>query len=429
VIAVTVLLSSAVSEAAISSFIRLIKCHHRKNCPEKNDLDSTFFKMKIVYISSSIIPSRTANSIHVMKMCQAFATSGNEVVLLAPHDKKNYEPGVDDVFGYYGVERCFEIVKIPWLSFKGKGYYYGVLAARKAHQVKPDMVFGRNLAGCAFSAFVGLPVMFESHAPIAENGRTAEWLFNKLSRHISLRSFIVITHSLKEHYLSTHPHLAGKIHVAPDGADPVSPNISPVALPNAGKRLQVGYVGNLYKGKGMEVITELARLCDWADFHVVGGAAEDISFWKTANSDRANISFHGFVPYRKAISFQKAFDVLLLPNQESVKAHGSGRVDIASWTSPLKLFEYMAAGKPIICSDLPVFHEILTHEHNALLCAPGEADKWVRALERLRDDQLLREELASQASHEFMKSYTWQARARQLIGSGEEFISKHTRTS
>mgnify|MGYP001195289087 FL=1 len=47
--------------------------------------------MKILYISNSIIPSRTANSIHVMKMCQAFADNGHEVILLAPDKKKKYE--------------------------------------------------------------------------------------------------------------------------------------------------------------------------------------------------------------------------------------------------------------------------------------------------------------------------------------------------
>ena len=53
--------------------------------------------MKILYISKSIIPSRTANSIHVMKMCQAFADNGHEVVLLAPNTKNRYEKGVEDV--------------------------------------------------------------------------------------------------------------------------------------------------------------------------------------------------------------------------------------------------------------------------------------------------------------------------------------------
>ena len=60
--------------------------------------------MRILYISKSIIPSRTANSIHVMKMCQALSDNGHDVVLLAPHQKNQYEKGVNNIYEYYGVK-------------------------------------------------------------------------------------------------------------------------------------------------------------------------------------------------------------------------------------------------------------------------------------------------------------------------------------
>ena len=68
--------------------------------------------MKIIYISKSIIPSRAANSIHVMKMCQAFADNGHKVVLLAPDLKNYYESNVDDIYEYYGVKKNFKIKKL-----------------------------------------------------------------------------------------------------------------------------------------------------------------------------------------------------------------------------------------------------------------------------------------------------------------------------
>ena len=68
--------------------------------------------MNILYISKSIIPSRTANSINVMKMCQAFADNGHEVVLLAPNLKTKYEKNVNDIYEYYGVKKNFEIKKL-----------------------------------------------------------------------------------------------------------------------------------------------------------------------------------------------------------------------------------------------------------------------------------------------------------------------------
>jgi glycosyltransferase involved in cell wall biosynthesis len=369
--------------------------------------------MKIVYISSSVIPSRTANSIHVMKMCQAFAKNGHEVILLAPNDRKHYEPGVNDVYAYYGVERCFEIIKLPWLNFKGKGYFYGALAAQNARRLKPDLVFGRNTIGCAFSAFMGLPVMFESHSP-----RIRSWLFNRLSHHPNLKKFIVITHSLKQHYLVSYPHLADKIDVAPDGADPISPKVEPVALPNAGKLLQVGYVGHLYKGRGVEMIAAMAKVCPWANFHLVGGRQTDIDYWAKQYSGYKNVVFHGFVPPAYAERLRLGFDVLLAPYQEDL-ATGSGE-NTVSWMSPLKVFEYMAAEKPIICSDLPVLKEILEDGRNALLCKPSDSSSWVGALECLRDNPSLGRRLAEEAFRDFLCWFSWEARAKGLLPSVED---------
>ena len=70
------------------------------------------FNMKVAYISSSSIPSRSANSIHVMKMCQAFAKNGHEVTLLAPDNHKDYEPDVECVYDYYGVDQCSGLIQI-----------------------------------------------------------------------------------------------------------------------------------------------------------------------------------------------------------------------------------------------------------------------------------------------------------------------------
>ena len=68
--------------------------------------------MKIVYLSHARIPSRTANSINVMKMCEAFALNGHRVVLLVP-ECIDPEPEVDDPFRFYGIERRFKLRRLP----------------------------------------------------------------------------------------------------------------------------------------------------------------------------------------------------------------------------------------------------------------------------------------------------------------------------
>jgi hypothetical protein len=75
--------------------------------------------MRLVYLSNSKIPSREANSIHVMKMCQAFSHLGHEVTLLAPDVVDGLEPGVSDLYAFYGVDPCFGLRKLPWRPVRG----------------------------------------------------------------------------------------------------------------------------------------------------------------------------------------------------------------------------------------------------------------------------------------------------------------------
>jgi glycosyltransferase involved in cell wall biosynthesis len=238
-------------------------------------------------------------------------------------------------------------------------------------------------------------------------------MFKKLLKSFELQKLVVITHALKEYYETNYPSVNGKIQVASDAADPQPQGIRPIKLPNKDHRLQIGYVGHLYKGKGMEVVSQLAELCPWADFHVVGGTEKDITYWKSKCGASGNISFYGHMPHSEVAKYIKAFDVVLLPNQKKVTTR-SGRVDIAQWTSPLKAFEYMAAGKPIIASDLSALREIFEHDYNALLCPPDEVLSWQNALKRLQNEPNHKEMLGNNSYNDFVKYYTWRTRAEYV---------------
>jgi glycosyltransferase involved in cell wall biosynthesis len=79
----------------------------------------------------------------------------------------------------------------------------------------------------------------------------------------------------------------------------------------------------------------------------------------------------------------------------------------------LKLFEYMAAARPIVASDLPSIREILTDGGNALLVAPGNAEALAGAVERLLADRGLAARLA-RAALEAVPAYSWERRAERL---------------
>jgi glycosyltransferase involved in cell wall biosynthesis len=83
--------------------------------------------------------------------------------------------------------------------------------------------------------------------------------------------------------------------------------------------------------------------------------------------------------------------------------------------SPLKVFEYMAAKKPIILSNLPVFNGIFTDGENALLASPESVNSWEMNLKRLRDDRVLSKKIAGNAYALFKQKHTWFARAWKVI--------------
>jgi glycosyltransferase involved in cell wall biosynthesis len=369
--------------------------------------------VKLIYLSNSTIPSREANSIHVMKMCQAFARLGHEVTLVAPDVRSGLEPGISDSFSFYGVRPCFQLKKLPWRAIKGRGWIYGVESARFARRAAIDGVFGRCLHSCAFAARYGVPTVWDAHMPTFLQRRSERLLFQWM---IGAPTFIGMTtncDSLRRRILDDVPELSDRTVTAHNGADVLPEHLAPVELGNDRDRLSVGYVGQLYPGKGLEIIREVAAKAPWADFHVVGGLESAVDKLRTDSELPGNVRLHGFVPPSQAERLTLAFDIVLAPYQGEVQIAGGG--DTAAWMSPLKLFNYMAAKKPIICSDLPVLREIIQQDRNGILVPSNDPDAWLSALSRLSADPVERERLGANAHADFLARHTWEQRASRVI--------------
>lgn len=355
-----------------------------------------------------------------MKMCQAFAANGHEVTLYAHLDKNEKDI---DAFNYYGVNKTFKIKPLINTKFPYFGHLNGLIMALKSKINKADMVIGRHPTGCYFSSLFGLKTYLEVHEPVNKSGKLTHFLFKNMLRLRNFYKLIVITKPLEQYYKNKYYKINKNIIVAPDGADPIPKNIKPVILKENGKLMKVGYVGHLYKGRGINIILALAGNCKWAEFHLIGGNTKDIDYWRNRIGYLDNVILHGFFPPSETQKFILAFDVLLAPYQNKLEtASGANTV---KWMSPLKLFEYMATGKPIICSDLPVLREVLAHEKNALLCKPSDVEDWKRNLGRLRDNHHLRQKLGKTAYKDFIIYYTWEARAKRLIDNFSREIKRN----
>jgi glycosyltransferase involved in cell wall biosynthesis len=364
--------------------------------------------LRIAYLSDSAIPSRLANGVHVMRMSRALHDAGADVTLYA---KRGEDRGADH-FAAYGVTPNFTLRFVPRLPVPWPALWTALHSVFAARRAGTDLLYTRSVYTVALASLLGLPVAIEMHAKLGARAGAKAALIRRALRRGVVRGIVVISEPLRMYYTRVFGLGTGQVHVAPDGADPVPDSVAPKPLRNNG-RLSVGYVGQLFPGRGIELIAELAARLPNVDFHVVGGFDKDIDAWRARTDGQDNLTFRGFVPAAETPAYLKAFDVALAPYQERVTILGQG--DSSEWMSPMKLFEYMAAGTAIVASDLPAIRTVLRDEETALRCPPADADAWAAALTRLEADPGLRERLGANARADLDRHYTWDRRAADIL--------------
>jgi glycosyltransferase involved in cell wall biosynthesis len=167
----------------------------------------------------------------------------------------------------------------------------------------------------------------------------------------------------------------------------------------------VGYTGRVNSAKGVPTILEAAELLAESSvrFLLVGKVYDDMG-------ERAalvpSVTAVGFVPPADVSTWIAATDILVMST--------SAEISYADFTSPLKLFEYMASGRPMLSSDLPVLREVLTDGTNALLFHPDCAESLAAGIRRIRADAPFADAIARQARLDVAR-YTWDERARRVL--------------
>jgi glycosyltransferase involved in cell wall biosynthesis len=283
------------------------------------------------------------------------------------------------------------------------------------HWSREAIVFTRSVSVGRMATLLGVPTVVELHAPISTLRNVMRERLRRVANRPSFRFVVVISERLKQDYQACFPELRDRILVAPDGADPVNGHPANV-VPLTGS-FKVGYLGHLYPGKGMELIELLAPLRPQMTFHIVGGRPAELAQWRDRTRATPNIVYHGHVPHAETRRYLAAMDVVLAPYQRVVHGSGGGALNLADWMSPLKIFEYMAEGKAILSSDLPVLREVLVDGSNALLRAPEDVAGWAEGLSMLEADARLRSRLGAQGKRDMLERYTWNQRARAILSA------------
>lgn len=384
--------------------------------------------MNIHYFASSTLISDSANSVHVMKMAEALGGLGCDVTLHALMGDGN---NAEDVFRYYKIKNrdslriirhdLFSnainkflkklILKLPRLRIGGMpSLIYGYLSLRKQISQKDvDLLFSRNLYWLwAFRKEA--PYIYECHStPDTVLHKVME---KRLFEGKNCRAVVVISEKLKELYVSMFPDLAHKFMVAHDAAEEPEHASACIRATLSRPVRQIGYVGHLYRGRGIEIIVAMAEKMPHHMFHIVGGRADLVE--KMSANVSSNIVFHGHQPYEKLSEFYASFDIVIAPYQNNVAVHGN-LGDTSGYMSPLKIFEYMSWGLPIICSDMPVLREVLSNNKNSLLVTSDDPTQWIEAVKKIEASDHLRIRLSSSARKDFTEKYSWASRAKAIL--------------
>ena len=373
-------------------------------------------KLNIVYIARSIIPSRTANSVNVMKMCSAFASLGHKVTLLAPFTKKLEEKGVNDIYEFYGVAKNFEIKKLfsPNIKFLKKKIY-SFRCLNQVKKIKPDLVYGRDdIFAFYLTQKAGYKTIFERHDNfIDDKYRLDESIFKKfIKENVNNYKLITNTQKLKEYYCKEYNLKSEHIHVASSATDvPKDFDTIPDNCEKFRNTFNVGYIGKLAKMRGIEIIIKLAQNLPDMYFHIVGGNENDILHWKNESGNINNIVFHGFINPKETYKYRNLCDVLLAPY---INAD-----ELFDYMSPIKTFEYMASKTPMICSDSKIIRETI-NENCSILVENNDINSWINALQKLYNDLEFRKKLIEEAYQYCLENFTYQARCKKVL----DFIQK-----
>lgn len=373
--------------------------------------------MKIIYLANARIPTEKAHGVQIMNTCAALSAEGVDVELVVP---KRSNPIKEDAFTFYGLERSFRITRLPCLdllgSFLPKKLSFALQTASFTisafflslkRPVGERLIYGRDEAILAPLSLCSKDVYWESHT--GSLNRFAKALLRRAKGVVSISDGLARLYEgaglSPERSLVSRDAVDLRSFALPEDRDALREKLG---LPK-GTRI-VTYSGSigLYSWKGVDVFLRSLSFLGAQNiaFLIVGGTKDEIRRLRAEYLDE-RIFFAGSVRPASVPAYLKASDVLVLPNK-------SGNEVSERYTSPMKLFEYMASERPIVASDLPSIREVLNRD-NSVLFSPNDPQALAQSLtEVLRDPELCRR-IAKNASRD-VSAFTWEKRAKSLVG-------------
>ena len=386
-------------------------------------------KVKIIYITTTRLPTEKAHGLATMKLAEAFAHHGIELEIISPW---RFNPIKQDPFDYYGVARNFRLIKVPSIDlfslkiFPGFLFYLNLfsfvlfafcyLLLSKRFQLGRYIFFSHDHVPLYFMSLLGVQVFYDIH-----DFPTNTFFYRRvLKKSLGLA---VQTRWKIEELKRVFGVADEKIVYWPNGTDVDFFGLA-VSKDEARKKLNLPldkkliiYTGHLFGWKGVETLARATALLSsdiWV--YIVGGTDNDRrAFQDFVNKKKLpRITLIPFQSRNLVLFWLKAADVLVLPN--------TARENISKfYTSPMKMFEYMAVGRPIVASRIPSITEIL-NDKNSFLFEPDNEMSLAKAAEEILNEPNKAAARVEQALID-VRHFTWEDRAEKIINLMEKRLN------
>lgn len=378
--------------------------------------------MRILYIHRT--QAKGVEGVHIGGMVNAIKKRGHDLRIIGPVSREPNEvrstfktENVFSWFARFAPEILFESAEIVY------DFQLRKRLASLASEFKPDAIYERYAffasAGSDYAARSGIPHLVEvnytiSDSLVRERSRVMSPLARRVERNVFRRAaaLAVVSSRLKERALAIGVNPTSVVQM-PNAVSQEflvkAPKVPPAPLPKEfSGRMVVGYIGGFYEWHGLErlvgVLGRLAKDGLGTAVLMVGDGPVMIDVQHQAIERNLPAHFPGTQPHEMLSSWINAMDICVLPHTND-------------YCSPMKIFEYMACGKPVVAPDLPPSADVIRSEENGILFAPGDEQALAVSLRRLLKDSELRRSLGKRAREIVWEHHTWDKNVARVFGA------------
>ena len=365
--------------------------------------------MRIAYLFNSSTPSSNPSSIQVVNTCSALTKLSHRVKLIVPNTGQNVS-----LLKFYGINKSPKLIKLKYFNKFPLGfnyYLFSFFSIAYAIFDKTELYITRNVFNLILLNILKKRVIIEIHHDLHNEGRIVKFLcryidvFNKKN----IVKIVAITNAVKKYLIKNFNIDSKKIKVISSASS------LKFRFNNLKKKkfYNIGYFGSLDRSKGSNFIIKLAKKDLVNKYYIYGGSKYDVSKLRKRGIPN-NLKINHSVHYGTLKPIISKMDILLMPSStKKIRSLGNFG-NIVKFTSPLKLFDYLASGKLIISSNASVFKEILSDGKNCLIVNNFKINNWLKIFNKEKF-KLSKINNIKRNAFKLSKKYTYTKRAKKIL--------------